>query len=344
MKRSYVIFAFPCIGILLMMFSRHILLQGSQHKMARIEQEWCECATTEASIEATTSDSRSDSKTITITVSDKTVPTADQVPEDEPVLLLSTFLLIVVPVRPDSFKVRNLIRNTWFSGYKNSRDALLRFLVGTKNLSTENLELLKGEQSEHGDIVFNDLVDSRKALTNKTMAMLKWSHKHVNFSYLMKCNDNTYVYVDLLVRELRRRPKTTGLYYGSIRIRGPVNVDHRSIWFDPHWNLAATYLPYAVGGGYILSWDLVSTLAHQASYLQWHPNEDTAVGTWLAPYNHERRSDNLFCVTGGTEKYKQNCPQFPLFHIFYSFPQRESRTSYFSRLHNEYMITKRTVT
>ena len=308
------------IGLLLTIFFRHTLLQGDYKAVLVVKQELCDCAT------GSTIESPSSLPTKTV----RREP-------DKPV----TFLLIMVPMRPDSFTVRKLIRNTWYSDYKDHPDVMLRFLVGTKNLSTVNMELLNEEQSQYGDVVYSDLQESYKALTNKTIEMLKWSHEHVNFSYLMKCDDDTFVYVDLLVSELRKRPRTTGLYYGRIEYYSPVLRDPKYQWVDKDWDLAATYLPYAIGGGYILSWDLVGMLARQSSYLKWHPNEDTAVGSWLAPYRYERRSDHLFCVTSVFGTLKHKCAHFPLFHIFYTYPSHHNQSTYFHHLYNEYMISKK---
>ena len=76
-------------------------------------------------------------------------------------------------------------------------------------------------------------------------------------------------------------------------------------------------MPYALGGGYILSSDFVVMLAEQADYPKWHPNEDTA-GSWLVPYEYGRQSYNLVCVTdiNGTLKY-ECVEKFPIFHILY---------------------------
>ena len=313
------------LGVLLVIFFRHTLLQ-SEYKVVLTRQQPCNCVTGSAA---------------PATEPPTAPPTKVQVVHDKPdtPVLPSVFLLIMVPMRPVSFSVRKLIRSTWYSGYKDSPDIMLRFLVGTKNLSAVNMKLLNEEQSRHGDIVYCDLHESYKALTNKTIEMLKWSHEHINFTYLMKCDDDTFVYVDLLVSELRKRPKTTGLYYGRIEYNSPVLRDPKYEWFDPDWDLAATYMPYAIGGGYILSWDLVGMLARQASYLKWHPNEDTAVGSWLAPYKYERRSDHLFCVTSVFGTLKHKCAHFPLFHIFYTYPAHHNQTSYFHYLYNEYITT-----
>lgn len=69
-----------------------------------------------------------------------------------------------------------------------------------------------------------------------------------------------------------------------------------SKWADNKWNLGKMYLPFALGGGYILSHDLVAILSENSPHLMWHLNEDTAIGAWVSAFDHERRSDRRFCL------------------------------------------------
>lgn len=254
---------------------------------------------------------------------------------------LSTFLLIIVPVRPDIFEKRLLIRNTWYKGYESNSEVILRFFVGIKDISDKVHEKLREETSTYGDIIVVDHMETPRALTNKTIALMKWASNNVDFSYLMKCNDNTYVYVDNAISELKKRPITTNLYYGKMMFYDPVVRDHKVKWADPQWDLGDAYMPYALGGGYILSSDLVVMLAEQADYLKWHLKEDAAVGSWLVPYEYERRSDELVCVTDTNGVLKYKCVEkFPIFHIFYHFPLDQSSILYFRKLYNEYTVAK----
>jgi len=211
---------------------------------------------------------------------------------------LTTFLLIMVSIQPEGFSARQCIRNTWYRGFSDSEDVVMRFAIGTKGASSSSLELrLQRENEIYRDIAFlENVTDHRITSTNKTLSMFIWAHDNVNFTYMMKTEESTFVYVKNMIDELRKRPKHTKLYYGKMQFkRRPIRKG--SEYADPHWDLAKYYLPFALGGGYILSADLITLLVHRGQYLAYHPNEDTAVASWIAAYHYERRSDNLICVS-----------------------------------------------
>ena len=224
--------------------------------------------------------------------------------EDESVSLSSdssdkptTFLLIMVSMQPERFSARQCIRNTWYRGFSDSEDVMMRFVIGTKGLTNPVTLRLQNEFDTYGDIaLLEHTEDSSVTSTNKTLSIFIWAHDNVNFTYMMKTEESTFIYVKNMIDELRKRPKHTGLYYGKIQFkRRPIRKG--SPWADPDWDLAKYYLPFALGGGYILSTDLITLLVHRRQYLAYHPNEDTAVASWIAAYRYERRNDKLMCVT-----------------------------------------------
>ena len=331
MKAVHLLVIFMIVGLIMIILIRHTLLPQSRMNMAALPVT-CNCPLRANPSTPSEDFSQADS-TVTATTE---IFTETEQPTAKPITLY-TFLLILMPIRPDAFEKRKLIRNTWFKGYENSPEVMLRFFVGTRVISDLIGKELLEEQSTYNDVVFIDHRETPRALTNKTIALIKWASENVNFTYMMKCDDDTYVYVDNVVSELKKRPSTTSLYYGKMIYHGSVMRNRKFKWADPKWDLGETYMPYALGGGYILSSDLVVMLAEQADYLKWHPNEDTAVGSWLVPYEYERRSDDLVCVSdvNGTLKYK--CVEkFPIFHIFYRYPQHQSGMTYFHKLYNEY--------
>ena len=96
---------------------------------------------------------------------------------------------------------------------------------------------------------------------------------------------------------------------------------------DLNWDISDRYLPFARGGCYILSGDLVQLLVRQSHHIKRHPLEDVAVDFWLAPFAHERRTDDLICYVRHpchqdfrvayliTGKAKKNLPQTFIHYI-----------------------------
>lgn len=94
-----------------------------------------------------------------------------------------------------------------------------------------------------------------------------------------------------------------GLYWGFFDGRAPVIRDPRNKWYEKAYTLCDLYLPYALGGGYVLARDLVGYLVENSARLQRYSNEDVSVGTWLAPLKgvhriHDARFDTEFKSRG----------------------------------------------
>ena len=51
------------------------------------------------------------------------------------------------------------------------------------------------------------------------------------------------------------------------------------------------YVPYALGGGYVLGRELVSFIAENARMLELYNSEDAAMGAWLGGFKVTRKHD-----------------------------------------------------
>ena len=152
-------------------------------------------------------------------------------------------------------------------------------------------EVLK-EASEFKDIlVFPDVADSIYSLTNRTLYSFKYAHETFNFKYFLKCDDDSYVDVARIATHLQRRVSKAPYYWGYMYVAIP-NVRGRYAEF--RWHKCDSYVPYALGGGYVLSREVTSILAANAEHYKRYTCEDVSLGSWLAPYNIERRHDARF--------------------------------------------------
>ena len=205
------------------------------------------------------------------------------------------YLFLAVMVRPSGLDRRDLIRKTWYRDFTTKHSLTqLRFFVGTRSLSKGLLEMLHTEQASHHDIVMLDqLVDSYGNLTSKTLLTMKWTARHVNFTYYLKCDDDSYPLLDTIISELQERRQTSRLYWGHFFVHFYVPTRGKNL--DKGWFLTQQYTPFAIGGAYILSGDLVHVIVGLEKCLQLYQNEDVSVGLWLAPYQIERKHDYRFC-------------------------------------------------
>ena len=199
---------------------------------------------------------------------------------------------------------RNAIRDTWMEGYRN-RDPpiLVKFAIGTENLESSDHIALLSEEKEYKDLLLLPyLQESYFNLTRKVLHSFIHLYHNISFTYLMKCDDDTFIVLDTLLKELAERPSLRRSYYWGF-FNGKANIKRKGKWKEESWFLCDYYLPYALGGGYILSRDLVGRIVTAADGLQFYNSEDVSVGVWLSPYKAERKHDVRF----NTEFVSRGC-------------------------------------
>ncbi|XP_038076329.1 beta-1,3-galactosyltransferase 6-like [Patiria miniata] len=203
---------------------------------------------------------------------------------------LSSFLVVLIMTGPQLVERRYTIRETWLQ--KHGKDVLPKFVVGTAELKESDKKMLDSEQARHKDLLFlPKLKDSFGSLTNKLLQMLTWLDRNVDFQYVLKADDDTYVRLDAVVKELKSKSKEK-LYWGFFD--GRAHAHRTGRYAETDWVLCDRYLPYAMGGGYVLSSDLVSFIANNAQYLKRYHAEDVSVGSWLAAVDVKREHDPRF--------------------------------------------------
>ncbi|XP_044301236.1 beta-1,3-galactosyltransferase 6, partial [Varanus komodoensis] len=178
-------------------------------------------------------------------------------------------------------------------------------VVGSGGLGPAELGALEREQRRHGDLLLlPELRDAYETLAAKVLGALAWLDAHVAFRFVLKADDDSFVRLDALLAELRRR-EPRRLYWGFFSGRGRVKAGGR--WRERAWLLCDYYLPYALGGGYVLSADLVRYLRLSRDFLRtWH-SEDVSLGAWLAPVDvtrvHDPRFDTEYRSRGCSNEY-----------------------------------------
>ncbi|XP_046556658.1 LOW QUALITY PROTEIN: beta-1,3-galactosyltransferase 6-like [Haliotis rubra] len=186
--------------------------------------------------------------------------------------------------------IRHAIRETWLHDLP--KDVAAYFVIGTKQLSKDVEDRLMRENMLRKDLLLLKYhEESYLALSKKLLTSLEWIHEHVDFKFLLKVDDDSFVRLDALLKELKFKDEEK-LYWGFFD--GRAHVKQRGKWKEQEWVLCDRYLPYALGGGYVVSSDLVHFVASNANYLKTFISEDVSLGVWLAPVNVNRLHDPRF--------------------------------------------------
>lgn len=222
-------------------------------------------------------------------------------------------LVILILSAPGNIEKRNAIRESWvklkdrksyFDRAHGKIPVKYYFVIGDAGLNVILQNKLGREQGRHYDILMLPVVDSYGNLTLKVLKSFEWINDQfdvgVSFKYVLKCDDDSFVYLNLLMEELLEleklflkseeiyreipvsnasyyrinaqisRPNVKfsdlGLYWGYFN--GRARVKTKGKWKETDWILCDKYLPYALGGGYILSKNLVKYLAKNAEHLR----------------------------------------------------------------------------
>ncbi|XP_076292018.1 beta-1,3-galactosyltransferase 6 [Lasioglossum baleicum] len=235
-------------------------------------------------------------------------------------------LVILVLSSPDNLEWRATIRKTWLA--QNYATVKHLFVVGTQNILPEQKETLLSEKQRFNDLLLLPrLIDSYGTLTKKILYGLKEVYEQYNFDYLMKCDDDTFVLVHKVLKELDKwdnRGTKRELYWGFFN--GKAHVKRSGPWKETDWVLCDYYLPYALGGGYVLSYNLVKFIAVNMDILKLHKAEDVSVALWIAPLanierKHDVRFDTEYKSRGCSNQYivthKQTIANMKNMHEYY---------------------------
>lgn len=194
-------------------------------------------------------------------------------------------LMVLILSAPNGSLRRNAIRGTWLHDTSPELVKLnLRFLIGTRDLAPEQLNPLSSEDEMFHDILF--LPDHKEAysnLTAKVLLGLVWADKNLEFDYLVKADDDSYVRIIPLVSALRKLKCPTLLYWGYFI--GHAVPETAGRWAEKHWTICPHYLPYAMGGGYVLAREVVRLIGRFHHHFKLYSNEDVSLGSWLAPFH-----------------------------------------------------------
>ncbi|EFO24804.2 galactosyltransferase [Loa loa] len=207
---------------------------------------------------------------------------------------------------PSDAMVRAVIRNTWLKlSLKGKATFRYTFPIGTKNLSSFLKERLKEENNSFNDLIFlEDLTDTYQNLTKKSLLSMQVMHNMYKFEFLLKVDSDSFVRLGAFLKALKDI-EDPNLYWGFLD--GRARPKRRGQWAERDWIICDRYVPYQLGGGYVLSYKLVDFFVRNKDLLKIFKSEDVSIGAWLAGlsvrYVHDPRFDTEFRSRGCNNQY-----------------------------------------
>ncbi|XP_004298603.1 PREDICTED: probable beta-1,3-galactosyltransferase 19 [Fragaria vesca subsp. vesca] len=206
------------------------------------------------------------------------------------------------------FAERMAVRKSWMQHklVKSSR-VVARFFVALHGRKEVNVELMK-EVEYFGDIVIVPYMDNYDLVVLKTIAICEYGVRTAPAKYIMKCDDDTFVRVDAVLKEARKARKHRSLYIGNL------NYHHKPLRFGK-WAVTyeewpeEDYPTYANGPGYIISSDVAKFILSEfeKNKLRLFKMEDVSMGMWVEQFNNSRPVKYVhslkFCQHGCIEDY-----------------------------------------
>ncbi|XP_014257061.1 beta-1,3-galactosyltransferase 6-like [Cimex lectularius] len=198
-------------------------------------------------------------------------------------------IVLAVLSAPGNAERRDAIRDSWSSLIGPHTQYL--FAIGGQGVTREQRFQIIQEQKLHGDLLILPVKDHYRNLTRKVLSVMTHLATTYKFKYVLKCDDDTFVNVKAVEASLKNMPERR-FYWGYFS--GTARVQKSGKWREDKWFLCDRYLPYALGGAYVLSGDLVLFISNNADQLSVYNSEDVSVGAWLAPLDITRRHDPRF--------------------------------------------------
>lgn len=206
----------------------------------------------------------------------------------------ANFLTVLIVSAPYNDKERQVLRETWLNGCRRPA-CIVKFAIGT-----QEVDIGKIKDVRNNDILpLAELKDSYHELTRKVALSMHWISNNLNSHFVLKADEDTFVNLEELTKELQKY--STDLYMGYFS--GRARVKKSGQWAEPNWVICDHYLPNARGGGYILGKENVDYISQNIDRLMMWNSEDISVGGWLGPVRVNRVHSTRF----DTEAKSRGC-------------------------------------
>eukprot|EP01100_Stratorugosa_tubuloviscum_P010109 TRINITY_DN4303_c0_g1_i7.p1 TRINITY_DN4303_c0_g1~~TRINITY_DN4303_c0_g1_i7.p1 ORF type:complete len:451 (+),score=217.19 TRINITY_DN4303_c0_g1_i7:83-1435(+) len=235
------------------------------------------------------------------------------IPPPQPVLKIGGFkkntVIIGVFSSIDNILAREAIRSTW--GSRMTSNIITRFIIADLQLwldSSEDeeqkkfrsliVEQVNAEANKYGDLLITPVAEGYRKLGQRLYSFLNHAGSDPHwkqYDLLLKVDDDTYLVADRFIKMIDNLPREK-LYWGVFAM-GHVFSDPNHPWYNGEYlSLNRIYPSYALGGGYMLSMDVVRWISSSTiDFKVWKGGpEDSQLGTWLSGLNLNRFDASSF--------------------------------------------------
>lgn len=217
-------------------------------------------------------------------------------------------LFIGVLSATNHFAERMAVRKTWMQSIPiKTSEVAVRFFVALNTRSEVNAVLQK-EAAYFGDIEILPFMDRYELVVLKTVAICEFGVRNVTAAYIMKCDDDTFIRVERILRDIQSMSPRRPLYLGNLNLlHRPLRTGKWAVSYE-EWP-EEIYPPYANGPGYVISSDIANYIVSQNENhsLRLFKMEDVSMGMWVEQFNstkHVQYNHNWkYCQYGCMENY-----------------------------------------
>lgn len=153
--------------------------------------------------------------------------------------------------------------------------------VWTEHLLTE-MRSLDLESKANGDILLVDMIDVYRNLPIKLLRFHQWIQSNLKFSYVLKTDDDCFLDIVSILRQLNELNADYLLWWGNFR--NDWYVERCGKWGELDYT-ASAYPSFACGSGHVLSSPASQWIADNAEILKVYQGEDVSMGIWFAAIN-----------------------------------------------------------
>nr|KAG5713553.1 hypothetical protein BaRGS_024601 [Batillaria attramentaria] len=237
------------------------------------------------------------------------------IPKPEPSIAVGVckdnapYLLCFIPSLPKKTISRATIRQTWgeaargmdWPGKPLRHRVALVFVFGTADYTAEEMEIVRNESRQYGDVLASNMIDSYANLTLKMLVAMQWAVTSCpEFQFLLKADEDTFVNLSLLMDLL------TELMDGGHTsfILGYNHLQHKPATSrQGRWNVSRRvyslddFPRYVYGHSYVTSADVLPSMLYLAQRMPYFPPEDAFLtGVLAVALNVTRIHSQRFAV------------------------------------------------